>query len=85
MDSEVKTKANIRQTVPFFAVSDMETSLRYYTDGLGFEMINKWIPRGKIEWCYLQRGGGAIMLQEFRKESHDPRALEGTRGRRSKY
>jgi hypothetical protein len=27
--------ANVRQAVPFFAVSSMETSLRYYVDGLG--------------------------------------------------
>jgi lactoylglutathione lyase len=68
MDPETKTKANIRQAVPFFFVSDMEESIRYYVDGLGFEMTSKWIPHGKIEWCWLQRGGAALMLQEFRKD-----------------
>jgi len=62
---------NVKQAVPFFAVSNIEQSLRYYTDGLGFEMKNKWIDEGKLRWCWLQLGGDALMLQEFRKEGHD--------------
>ncbi|HMC23206.1 MAG TPA: VOC family protein [Thermoanaerobaculia bacterium] len=62
---------NVKQAVPFFAVSNIEQSLRYYTDGLGFEMKNKWIDEGKLRWCWLQLGGAALMLQEFRKEGHD--------------
>jgi hypothetical protein len=30
--------ANVRQAVPFFAVSSMEASLRYYVDGLGWPL-----------------------------------------------
>ena len=29
---------NIRQAVPFFGVKDIEASLRFYVDGLGFTM-----------------------------------------------
>jgi len=57
---------NIRQTIPFFAVSDMEASLIFYVDGLGFEITNKWIPERKIEWCALKRDNGHLMLQQFR-------------------
>jgi hypothetical protein len=46
--------ANVRQAVPFFAVSSMETSLRYYVDGLGFTMTLKWIDEGKLRWCWLE-------------------------------
>jgi lactoylglutathione lyase len=63
---------NIKQAVPFFGVSDMGASLRFYVDGLGFAMKNSWIPdrpedqpNGKIRWCWLERDGVAIMLQEF--------------------
>ncbi len=80
MNPDIKTKTNIKQTVPFFAISNMENSLRFYVDGLGFEMTQKWIPNDKIEWCYLQRGGGAIMLQGFRKEGADARVFEGKLG-----
>jgi catechol 2,3-dioxygenase-like lactoylglutathione lyase family enzyme len=71
---------NIKQAVPFFAVTSMERSLRYYVDGLGFEMINKWVPREKVEWCYLRRGGGDLMLQELRKEGHNTQVLDGKPG-----
>jgi catechol 2,3-dioxygenase-like lactoylglutathione lyase family enzyme len=71
---------NVKQAVPFFMVSNIEASIRYYVDGLGFEMTNKWINEGKLRWCWLQRGGGALMLQEFKKEGHHTSAPEGKLG-----
>jgi lactoylglutathione lyase len=62
------TEPNVEQAVPFFMVTNMEASLRFYVDGLGFEMTKKWTPRGRIEWCWLQLGGAALMLQEFGKD-----------------
>jgi len=55
---------NVQQAVPFFMVSDMEASLRFYVDGLGFTMKNKWMPEGKVRWCWLELGEAAMMLQE---------------------
>lgn len=77
--------ANVRQAVPFFGVSDMESSLRFYVDGLGFTMKLHWIPAGdghypsdgKIKWCRLELGDAAIMLQEFPPQGR-PRELLGT-------
>jgi catechol 2,3-dioxygenase-like lactoylglutathione lyase family enzyme len=66
-----KTEPNVKQAVPFFAVSDMGASVRYYVDGLGFEMTQKWIDEGVLRWCWLERGGAALMLQQFRTEGHD--------------
>jgi lactoylglutathione lyase len=57
--------------VPFFAVSNIEAALRFYVDGLGFTIANKWIDQGKLRWCWLQLGGAALMLQAFRREGHD--------------
>jgi lactoylglutathione lyase len=71
---------NVKQAVPFFMINNMEASLRYYVDGLGFTMTNKWIPRGKIEWCWLQRDGAAIMLQEPNRASHEYKEPEGKPG-----
>ena len=59
---------NVKQAVPFFWVSDIDVSISYYLDGLGFEMTRKWIDDGKLRWCWLERGGAALMLQEFWKE-----------------
>lgn len=64
-------KANVRQAVPFFRVSNIQESLRYYVDGLGFTMKRRWIDEGILRWCWLELGDAALMLQEFRKEGHD--------------
>jgi lactoylglutathione lyase len=58
---------NLKLAVPFFMVADMEVSLKFYTEGLGFALVKQWVPRGKIEWCWVERDGVAIMLQEPRK------------------
>jgi uncharacterized glyoxalase superfamily protein PhnB len=65
---ETKTAANVEESVPFFGITNMEASLRFYVDGLGFKMTQQWIVDGRIRWCRLQHGGAGIMLQEFLKE-----------------
>ena len=80
MTLATETEVNVRQAVPFFAVSEMEESLRFYVDGLGFEIVHKWIDEGKLRWCWLRKGGAALMLQEFRKQGHDSWVPEGKKG-----
>jgi len=58
---------NLTEAVPFFMVTSMEASLRFYVDGLGFRKTCEWVPRGTIEWCSLQRGDTTVMLQEYRE------------------
>jgi lactoylglutathione lyase len=70
MKPETKSEPNLMQAVPFFSVSNIEESVRYYVGGLGFEMTNKWIHEGQLRWCWLERGGAALMLQEFWREGH---------------
>jgi len=60
-------EANVQQAVPFFLVNDIEASLRFYVDGLGFRKTIEWMPEGKLQWCWLEQGGAAVMLQEFWK------------------
>jgi lactoylglutathione lyase len=70
--------SNIQLAVPFFMVRDMETSLNFYVDKLGFKMTNQWTPRGKIEWCCLQRDAVSLMLQEPRdKDKFDKEGPKG--------
>ncbi len=56
--------SNIQQVVPFLSVADIEASVRYYVDGLGFRMTRNWTPEGKLRWCWLELGRSAVMLQE---------------------
>ena len=73
---------NVKQAVPFFGVTNMEASLRFYVDGLGFKMKHWWIPDrrehnpdGRIHWCWLELGDAAIMLQEFPPERQPKETL----------
>ncbi|MBK9248966.1 MAG: VOC family protein [Ignavibacteria bacterium] len=65
MSNDTNQNPNVKQAVPFFWVLNMEKSLIFYMDGLGFELKNKWEPNGKIVWCSLQLGKASIMLQEY--------------------
>lgn len=69
---------NIKQAVPFFMVTNMETTLRFYIEGLGFSMKNSWMPHGKIEWCWVEREGAALMFQEYRPGHPDINSQKGT-------
>ena len=59
---------NLKLAVPFFMVTDMDRSLVFYMKGLGFERKFEWKQNGRIAWCWLEREGVALMLQEYNKE-----------------
>ena len=75
-----KSDSNVKEVVPFLAVSEMERSFRYYVEGLGFTMTHSWVDEGKLRWCCLALGGAKVMLQEFRKEGHDSWIPKGKLG-----
>jgi len=70
----------VRQVVPFLAVKDMEKSIQFYIDGLGFEFKNKWIDDGVLRWCQLQMDEVSLMLQEYKAEGHDSRQFSDNKG-----
>lgn len=47
-------------------VTNMEQSIEFYVDQLGFGLKLDWKPNGKVEWCWVERDGVAIMLQEYK-------------------
>lgn len=67
MERQATDVPNVRQAVPFFNVKDIEASLRFYVEGLGFTMTQHWAPDRRIRWCLLELGHVAIMLQEYWK------------------
>jgi lactoylglutathione lyase len=86
MPVETITSANVKQAVPFFGVTNMEASLRFYVDGLGFKVKRWWTAdddqrdyksERRIRWCWLELGEAAIMLQEFLPE-RQPKETLGT-------
>jgi lactoylglutathione lyase len=72
---EASAEPNITEVVPFLGVTSMDVSLKFYINGLGFEMKHHWIPDrsedtpdGRIRWCWLTLGQASLMLQEFWKK-----------------
>lgn len=77
MNVATKSGTAVKQAVPFFMVTNIQKSLDFYVAGLGFEKTNQWIDEGKLRWCWLQHGGSALMLQEYRPEMRERLASEG--------
>ena len=50
MPAEVAVTSNVKQAVPFFNVSDIEASLRFYVDVLGCVKTKQWLPEGRVRW-----------------------------------
>jgi len=75
-----RAESNVQQAVPFFWVHDMERSVGFYVDSLGFKMTKKWNHEGKLRWCWLELGEAAVMLQEFLKEGQHANLPEGKLG-----
>src|SRR5205809_6555714 len=70
MNIDSKIVGSVTAVVPFLGVSDMDRSVGYYVDGLGFTMTKKWVDDGKLRWCWLEKGAASLMMQEFWKDGH---------------
>ena len=80
MTTSARGESNVEQAVPAFWVHNIEESVRFYTEGLGFRMTSKWVDEGKLRWCKLDLGGAAVMLREFWKEGHHFNLPDGKLG-----
>jgi len=80
MSTQAMTEVRTKQLVPLLMVRSMDTSLRFYVEGLGFKLTNKWTPDGKIRWCWLEHGSAALMLQEWVANDRRPAELKGKVG-----
>ncbi len=51
-------RATIRELVPLLFVADIQRSLAFYRDRLGFAVMANWELAGKLAWCRLARRVG---------------------------
>jgi uncharacterized glyoxalase superfamily protein PhnB len=54
--------------VPLIWVADAESSMTFYCEKLGFQMVNAWRPDDVLAWCSLTKGTAQLMLQQHDKE-----------------
>jgi len=80
MSASAKPDMNVKQVIPFFRITDMDRSLHFYVDGLGFTLKNKWVVDEKLRWCWLELGGAALMLQTFADDGHHAKQPSGKLG-----
>ena len=65
---------------PSFTVNDLEKSLAWYRDALGFKVEEKWEQDGKVVGVYLQAGDVGFMIgQDDWKKGRDRTKGEGFR------
>ena len=62
------SRVKITQTVPLFDIADVEKSIAFYVDGLGFELQDKWVEDDVLRWCRVEHGDSALMLQKTQGE-----------------
>ena len=66
-----------RGMAPLLAVFDMPTSVHFYRDVLGFEVVstsNPGRPGDDYGWCMLRFGGGQLMLNTAYDDGERPPA-----------
>jgi glyoxylase I family protein len=64
--------ATVRQLWPLLAVTDIERSVAFYRDELGFSVAGEAESNGKLFWCRVVRGGASLMLQQADEEDGPP-------------
>ena len=80
MSTATRVEHNVEQAVPFFWVRDIQASLRFWVDGLGFAMTKRWVDDGRLRWCWLELGAAAVMLQEVWTDGHHRNIADGAVG-----
>lgn len=45
------SNVKITETVPLFDVADVDKSIAFYVDGLGFKLQDKWVDDDILKWC----------------------------------
>ncbi|HTZ97748.1 MAG TPA: VOC family protein [Terriglobales bacterium] len=69
---------DIRGLAPLLSVFDMRTSLRFYRDVLGFELISDSGQGENSGWCLLRLNGVEIMLNTAYDDDERPAVPDRT-------
>ena len=80
MQREVPMAIEIRGMAPLLQVFDLPTSIEFYRDVLGFELVTTSTPRGEyFDWALLRLGGVELMLNTAYEQDQRPPAPDPVR------
>lgn len=67
----------LRNILPMLATGDMDATISFYSDVLGFELRDKFESGGNIWWCEMMRDDQAIMFTQHETDVTTVGAREG--------
>ena len=73
------SQIDIRGMCPLLEVFDMPTSFRFYTEVLGFEVVEKSDPGDRFDWVWLHWNDAHLMLNTQYEERNRPAEPDETR------
>ncbi len=68
---------SVKNIIPMLATGDMEETVAFYRDVLGFEVRDKFESGGRTWWCELVRDGQALMFTQHEVDVDAPGARAG--------
>ena len=68
---------SLKNIIPMLATGDMEETVAFYRDVLGFEVRDKFESGGRIWWCELVRDDQALMFTQHEVDVDAPGARVG--------
>jgi catechol 2,3-dioxygenase-like lactoylglutathione lyase family enzyme len=65
-------RAALREIWPLLVVQDIDRSIAFYRDKLGFGVVAEAQAAGRTYWCRVARQGCSLMLQQAEEEDGPP-------------
>ena len=69
----------VRGVTTLLEVYDMQASLRFYRDLLGFEVVHSWGLADQLSWVRLRAGDSSLMLNTAYNAGRRPVSPDATR------
>lgn len=66
-----------KSVIPMLATGNMDETIRFYAEALGFEVRDKFESGGKVWWCEMVHDGIAVMFTQHEVDVDKAGAREG--------
>lgn len=70
---------SVEACIPVIPSADLEKSVRFWVDGLGFSISSEMRKNGKLTFCMLRKDGLCFMLNRRAGNPLKPKDYEGIR------